>query len=150
MSVALLTTQVIAPGEDDWKKLQHLLQYLKCTMPLPLVVIVENLNVIKWWVDESYAAHYDMNGNTGATISLGHGSVLIMTNNQKLNTNISTEANLIGADYDLPKMLSTKYFTEAQGYGIAENITYQDNLSTMMLETNRNKSSTKKTKHIRV
>ena len=47
-------------------------------------------------------------------------------------------------------MLWTKYFIEAQGYGIDENIMYQDNLSTMLLETIRKKSSTKKTKHIQV
>ena len=47
-------------------------------------------------------------------------------------------------------MLWTKYFIEAQGYGIDENIMYQDNLSTMLLETISKKSSTKKTKHIQV
>ena len=47
-------------------------------------------------------------------------------------------------------MLWIKYFIEAQGYGIDENIMHQDNLSTMLLETISNKSSTKKTKHIQV
>ena len=47
-------------------------------------------------------------------------------------------------------MLWTKYFLEAQGYGIDENIMYQDNLSVMLLEKNGKKSSTKNTKHINV
>ena len=47
-------------------------------------------------------------------------------------------------------MLWTKYFIEAQGYGIDENIMYQDNLSAILLETNGNKSNTKNTKHIQV
>ena len=42
------------------------------------------------------------------------------------------------------------YFLEAQEYGIDENITYQDNLSVMLLEKNGKKSSTKNTKHINV
>ena len=46
-------------------------------------------------------------------------------------------------------MLWTKYFIEAQRYGIDKNIMYQDNLSAMLLERNRNKSS-KKEKHIQV
>ena len=47
-------------------------------------------------------------------------------------------------------MLWTKYFIKAQGYGINENIIYQDNMSAMLLDTNGKKSSKKKTKHIQV
>ena len=67
-----------------------------------------------------------------------------MPNKQKLNTKSSTKANLIGEDDALTQMLWTKYFTRAQGYGIKEKIIYQDNMSAMLLETNREKSSTKK------
>ena len=67
-----------------------------------------------------------------------------MSNKQKLNTKSSTKADLIGADDALPQMLWTKYFTRAQGYGIEEKRIYQDNMSAMLLETNRDKSSTKK------
>ena len=45
-------------------------------------------------------------------------------------------------------MLCTRYFLEAQGYEIDENILYQDNIITMLLEKNGKKSSTKNTKHI--
>ena len=110
----------------------------------------DNLNVIKWWVDASYAAHDDMHRHTGANMSLGCGLVLSMSKKQKLNMKSSTEAELIGADDALPQMLWTKYFIEAQGYVADENIMYQDNLSAMLLERNRNKSSTKNTKHIQV
>ena len=47
-------------------------------------------------------------------------------------------------------MLWTRYFLEAQGYGIDENVLYQDNMSAMLLEKNGNKSSTKNKKHINV
>ena len=47
-------------------------------------------------------------------------------------------------------MLWTRYFLEAQGYGIDENILYQDNTITMLLEKNWKKPSTKNTKHINV
>ena len=73
-----------------------------------------------------------------------------MSKKQKLKTKSYTETKIIG-EYDaLPQIMWTKYFIEAQGYGIDENITYQDNLITMLLKTNGNKSITKNTKHIRV
>ena len=58
-------------------------------------------------------------------------------------TKSSTEAELIGADNAMPHMLWTRYFLEAQGYGIDENILYQDNMSAILLEKNGKKSSTK-------
>ena len=47
-------------------------------------------------------------------------------------------------------MLWTRYFLEAQVYGIDENILYQDNMSAMLLEKNRKIYITKNTKHINV
>ena len=149
-SVALLTTQVKAPDADEWKKLRRILQYIKCTIRLPLILSADNLNIIKWWVESSYAAHDNMRGNTGETMYLGHGSVLSMSKRKKLNMKSSTEAELIGADDALPQMLWTKYLIEAQRYGIDKNIMYRDSLSSMLLETNGKKSSTKKKKHIKV
>ena len=67
---------------------------------------------------------------------------------KKLNKKISTEAELIGADDAMPQMLWTRYFLEAQGYGIDKNILYQDNMSEILLEKNGKKYSTKNTKHI--
>ena len=63
---------------------------------------------------------------------------------------ILTESELIGADDSMPQMLWKRHFKEAQGYGIDDNILYQDNTSAMLLENNRKKSSTKNTKHINV
>ena len=41
-----------------------------------------------------------------------------------------------------------KYFIEAQGYTVDQNIVYQDNQATLRLMTNGRLSSTKRTKHI--
>ena len=73
----------------------------------------------------------------------GCGSIISISNKKKLNTKSSTEAELIGADDAMPQMLWTRYFLEAQGYGIDENILYQDNMSPMLLENNGKKYSTK-------
>ena len=59
-AIALLTTTVRKPDEDDWEKLSRLLWYLKITINLPLILRADGLNVLKWWVDASYAAHDDI------------------------------------------------------------------------------------------
>ena len=73
----------------------------------------------------------------------GRGSIIRISKEKNLNTKSSTEAELIGADDAMPHMLWTRYFLEAQGYGIDENILYQDNMSAMPLENNGKKYSTK-------
>ena len=80
----------------------------------------------------------------------GHRSIISILKKRKLNTKMTTEAKLIGADDVMPHMLWTRYFLEAQRYGIDENIFYQENMSAMFLENTGKKSSTKKTKHIKV
>ena len=120
---------------------------------LPLILRADGVNVLKWSVDASYATHDDMQGHNGGTMSMGkdgRGSIISISKKQKLNTKSSTEAELIGADDKMSQMLWTGYFLEAQGYGIDENILYQDNMSAMLLENNRKKYSTKNTKHINV
>ena len=78
-AVVLLKTRVRAPDEYDRKKMRRLFKYVKYTIQLPLILSADNLNVIKWWVDASYAEHDDMRGHAGATIPLGRGLVLSMS-----------------------------------------------------------------------
>ena len=51
----------------------------------------------------------------------------------------------MAADDVLPQLLWTRNFMIGQGYGIENNILYQDNLSTMLLERNSKASSGKRT-----
>jgi hypothetical protein len=67
---------------------------------------------------------------------------------QKLNTRSSTETEVVGVDDLMPPILWSRLFLEAQGYGVMENIVFQDNKSAMLLERNGKSSSGKRTKHI--
>jgi hypothetical protein len=149
-SVAFLTTRVGRPDEDDWQKLKRVIRYIKGTIYLPLILRADRLNIIKWWVDASFATHDDCRGHTGAPMSLGKGPIIGMSKKQKINTRSSTECELVGADDAMPQVMWTRYFIEAQGFGIDDNILAQDNLSTMLIEKNGKQSSSKRTKHIRV
>ena len=82
-------------------------------------------------------------------MSLGKGAVMSASRAQKINTRSSTEAELVGIDDMIPKMMWGMYFLEAQGYTVEHNILFQDNMSTIVLACNRRMSSSKHTKHIR-
>ena len=54
----------------------------------------------------------------------------------------------MGVDDLMPAVLWSRLMLEAQGYGVTENIIYQDNESSILLEVNGKASSGKRTKHI--
>jgi hypothetical protein len=149
-SIAFLTTRVREPGQDDWKKLAHLMMYLRGTKTLPLILSANGSGILKWWVDGSFAVHPNMRGHTGGGLSMGRGFPIVSSTKQKLNTRSSTETELVGVDDCMPAICWTRYFMEAQGYGIKENILYQDNKSAILLEKNGKASSSKRTKHINI
>ena len=70
-AISFQTARVRKPDEDNWKKLRRLPGYLKRMIKLPLILRADGVNVLKWWVDASYAAHDDMWVNTGVTMSMG-------------------------------------------------------------------------------
>ena len=49
--MAFLTTRVKKPDQDDWGKLKRVLKYLNGTKHMKLKLTVENLTLIKWWID---------------------------------------------------------------------------------------------------
>jgi hypothetical protein len=90
------------------------------------------MHIVKWWVDASFAVHPDMKSHTGDIMSLGKGAIYGTSTRQKMSTKSSTEAKLVGVNDVMPQVLWTRYFLEAQGYGVA--IVYQDNQSSILLE----------------
>ena len=50
----------------------------------------------------------------------------------------------------MPQLCWTNYFLDAQDYGITNTIMYQENQSTILLENNGTRSSSKRTKHINI
>ena len=105
-----MTTRVRGPNEDDWKKLLRLMQYLINTTEIPVMLRADGTNIVKWWVDGSYAVHPDMLSQTGGTMSLGKGEIIRTSIKQKMNKKISTETELIAADDLMPNILWMNYF----------------------------------------
>ena len=147
-AVAFLTTRVMGPDADDYKKLARCIRYLRGTRDLCLTLEADEDGKIHWWVDASFAVHPDMKSHTGAALSLGRGAAYTMSTRQKINTKSSTEAELVGVDDAMPIIIWTRNFLKAQGYEVLENTVYQDNQSAILLEKNGRASSGKRTRHV--
>ena len=149
-AVAFLTTCVMAPDEDDYKKLARVMRYLRGTKTMPLTLEADNLQLIKWWIDGAFATHRDMRSHTGGALSLGKGVITGFSTRQKLTTRSSTEAELVAVNDCMSLILWTRYFLEAQGHGVDDAIIYQDNKSAILLEQNGRASSTRRTRHLNI
>ena len=92
LTIAVLCTRVQKPNQSDWDKLVKLLKFLNGTRNKKLRITANNLAVIKWYVDASFAVHPDYKSHTGATMMFdgGKGSIMNLSRKQKLNTRSST------------------------------------------------------------
>jgi hypothetical protein len=149
-AIAFLRTRVQEPDKDDWKKLVHLMRYVRGTRTLPLILSANGSGILKWWVDASFAVHPNLRGHSGGDLSMGRGFPIVASTKQKLNTRSSTESEIVGAGDFMPAICWTRYIMESQGYTINDNIVYQDNKSSILLEKNGKASSSKRTKHINI
>ncbi|MBS1768271.1 MAG: hypothetical protein JSS77_01290 [Acidobacteria bacterium] len=148
-AVAFLTTRVLNSTEQDWMKLERIIQYLKGTKELKLNLTAENGITINAFVDASFACHPDGKSHTGEMITLGGGAVISKSSKQKLVTRSSTEAELVGLSDATPTILWVKNFVEAQGHKTGSAIIHQDNKSTIIL-AEKGKSTTNRTRHINI
>ena len=64
---------------------------------------------------------------------MGRGALINVSRKHKLNVGSSTESELVSIADVLGIMIWNKYFMEAQGYTIENNVLYQDDKSTILL-----------------
>ena len=151
-AVSALCTRVREPKTSDWEKLIRLMKYLKATRRDKMRIRADDLTVVKWYVDASFAVHPDFRSHTGGYMKFGDGigTIQSVSRKQKLNTRSSTEAELVGADDVSQQILWTKLFLEEQGIKIEKNILYQDNKAAILLETNGKRSSGAQTRALNI
>jgi hypothetical protein len=149
-AIAFLTTRVKAPDIHDWRKLSHMMEYLRVERLRPLILSADGSGVLMWYVDASFAVHPNMRSHTGGGLTMGRGFPIVTSTKQRLNTRSSTESELVGVDDMMPIVVWSRYFLMAQGYGVTQNLLLQDNRSSMLLERNGRASSGKRTRHINI
>ena len=148
-AVAFLCTRVKEPDRDDWNKLKRVLRYLRRYRTLKLTIRPDDLSLMHWWVDASFAVHADFKGHTGGVMSWGRGAVVDLCRKQKVNTMSSTEAEVVGVSDVILRMTWVHLFVEAQGY--ASQVTlHQDNEAAMRLEINGRRSCGQRTRHLHI
>ena len=106
-AIAFLMTRVREPNVDDWRKLGHLMEYMRGTAEMSLLLIANASETLEWYVDASFAVHPNMRGHTGAGLTMGRGCPIVCSTKQKLNTRSSTESELVGIDDMMPMILWT-------------------------------------------
>ena len=57
-------------------------------------------------------------------MTLGKGAIISNSNKQKLNSGSSTESKLVATHDQMPDVMHTLYFIEAQGYEMDNNVIY--------------------------
>jgi hypothetical protein len=102
----------------------------------------------------------DMRSHTGMALTLGRGALISGSYKQKINTKSSTESELVGVDDGMPFIMWIRLFYIEQfklypsDHPMKEigqkNIILQDNTSTIQLENNGKRSSSKRTRHINI
>jgi hypothetical protein len=117
---------------------------------MPLILSANGSDILKWWVDASFAVHPNMRGHSGGGLSLGGGFPIVSSTTQKLNTGSSIETEIVGSGDFMLAICWTHYFMKAQGYGVKDNILFQDNKSSILLEKNGKASSSKRTQYINI
>jgi hypothetical protein len=124
------------------------MKYLRGTSKMALALEADNNQLIKWWIDASFAVHPDMKGHTGGVMSLGKGGIYGTSTRQKIVTKSLTEAELLGvSDVLLPQVVWMQNFLLAQ-----KDMTFVTPwytwISTILLEQNGRGSSSMRTRHI--
>jgi hypothetical protein len=82
-AILVLCTRVRDPNQADWEKLMRAMKYLNFTREENLTLSKDNLRVVRWYVDASFAVHPDFKSHTGAMMTLGNGAMQSIARRQK-------------------------------------------------------------------
>ena len=125
-------------------KLKHGLVYIKNTIDGKRVIRASSLSELFTWIDTAYAVHPNMRGHTECAMYMGYGVIHWKGSKQKLNVKSFTVSEYV------PYNIWVMMFTKEQGYGIRDNIIYQDNQSTIKMLINGRNTCTDNSRHVNI
>ena len=86
-------------------KLWKMIQYFSGTRDMILTLEALNMQVIKWFINASFAVHCDMKSHTGGFMTMSKGCVYGTSIRQRLNVKSSTEVELVAVSDVIDKVL---------------------------------------------
>ena len=114
LSVGFHCTRVATPTEQDWKKLTHLMGYIRKTRFLPLIISIGKDGTVIY-IDGAHAVHTDARGHSGLFVTQGKGAMINISKKLGVATTSSTETEIVSTGERLPKCTWFRYFRIAQG-----------------------------------
>ena len=147
--LAGLLKRVLAPTEEDERKVARFIGYADSTSNLTLRLRCYLPPKVSTFIDASFATHSNMRSHSGVCLTLGVGAFYSKSTAQKLNTTSSCEAELVALSKGLQQSLWSSYFLGDQGYPIKPITVFQDNQSTIRLVENGRPTS-ELSRHIRI
>ena len=130
--------------------MSRLLCFLKQTIGDERIIGAVDLSCMQTFIESSHAVHDDMKGHTGGVTMFGTGVVNVKSSKQKMNSQSSTETEVIGNSEYLPYNIWFENFMEAQGYPLSSNIIWQDNEDAERMAKNGKMSCSRKSRHIAI
>ena len=149
-AVSILTKRVREPDLDDWRKLDHMITFLKADRLRKWKLAADDSKDLMWYIDCAFGVHSDYRSHTGGGLTMGKGFAVTVSKAHRLNVQSSTEGEIVSVDDCLSLVLWSREFMIAQGYGCNRNIILQDNKSSVLMEINGKASSGKRTRHMNI
>ena len=81
---------------------------------------------------------------------MGYGIIHVKASKKNMNVRSSTESELVGMGKYIPYNIWFMVFMSAQGYGVENNLIYQDNQSVIRMKKYGHNSCTGKSSHIHI
>ena len=88
------------------------MNYIKGTIGLPMILSINKSGNIKWYIDAAFALRKDMSSHTGGFMTIVTGGAYVQSIKTNLNTNSSTEDDLVGVYDVLNQVIWNRYFVK--------------------------------------
>jgi hypothetical protein len=135
-AVAYLATKVTRATIRDEAKLQRVMNYLYGTQDAGLLFTAgdpgDNLK-LEAHIDAAFAGHIDGKSHSGFAMKFAGNVVLVRSTKQKINSESSTEAELIALSDNKIYVIRAAAFIAEQGYDVGPAVVYQDNQSVLAM-----------------
>ena len=147
--MSVLAQRVLSPTQDDKRKLERVIKYLKATKHYKLTLSPKNCD-LETSIDASHGVYDVGKGHCGSVLTVGGAVIWARSGKAKLPTKSSTETELVAMSDKLSDVIWCRMFMESLGEPVTTPlIICQDNKSTIQMVLNGTASGGK-AKHIQI